>query len=57
MSDQILEKIQVVVCHRTAPQLPARRGGTAARRKLRDPSSRVVVTAPPERVYLFNNEF
>ena len=55
MSDQILEKIQVVVCHGPHDCLLERVGVPQAGESY-GPVQRVVVTAPPERVYLFDNE-
>jgi len=55
MSDQILEKIQVVVCHGPRNYL-LEEVGVPLRGESYGPVQRVVVTAPPERVYLFDNE-
>ena len=53
MSDQILEKIQVVVCHGPHNYL-LEEVGVPQRGESYEPEQNVVVNAPPERVYLFD---
>jgi hypothetical protein len=55
VSDQIPKKIQVVVCHGPHNYL-LEEVGVPQRGESYEPAQRVVVTAPPERVYLFDNE-
>ncbi len=55
MSDQTPNKIQVVVCHGPHSFL-LEEVGVPQRGESYDPAQRVVVTAPPERVYLSDNE-
>ena len=55
MSDQIPERIQVVVCHGPHNYL-LEEVAVPEHAESYEPEQRVVVTAPPERVYLSDNE-